>query len=180
MDEVTGENRKTHYAGRHLRFRTVGSWEYVERTRARNAVVIAALTDAGEVVLVEQYRPPVGRPVLELPAGLVGDGEGEEQEQAIAAARRELLEETGFTAREWSKVTSGPISPGLSTEMVDLLVAKGLERVEGGGGVDGEEEIAVHLVPLAEAHQWLEARRAKGVLVDPKVYAGLFFLLKRG
>ena len=171
--------KKVHYSGRHLRFCTVGHWEYVERTRAASAVVVAALTPAGEVVFVEQYRPPVGANVLELPAGLVGDGPEGSAEDPVEAARRELLEESGFTAAHWEFATKGPISPGLSTESIHLLVAGELKRANDGGGVHGEEEITVHLVRLEQAHPWLEERRAGGLLVDPKVYAGLFFLLAR-
>ncbi len=165
--------KEVHHTGRHLRFCTIGHWEYIERTRAESAVVVAALTPEREVVLVEQHRPPLQGQVIELPAGLVGDDGAEE---ALEAARRELLEETGFEAANWQFVTTGPISPGLSTETIHLLVATGLTRRNGGGGVHGES-IRVHLVSIAQAHPWLEARRSEGKLVDPKVYAGLFFLM---
>lgn len=165
--------------GRHLRFRRIGSWEYIERTRADLAVVIAALTPEGKVLLVEQYRPPIQSRTIELPAGLVGDGDGEDRQDVIEAARRELLEETGYEADSLEPVAEGPISPGLSNERIVLIVATGLRRVADGGGVENED-IVVHEVPLEELEAWIALRARAGVPTDPKVFAGLHFLGKRG
>jgi ADP-ribose pyrophosphatase len=161
------------YEGHHLRLVEDDGWEHVQRVGITGIVVLVPCTDDGRLVLVEQYRAPVGARVIEWPAGLAGDQVPDEPLQA--AAERELLEETGFRARNWRLVAVGPPSAGLSNEVVSVLLATGLERVGPGGG-DDDEEIEVHLVPRAEIDDWLEARFRQGVLVDPKVYAGLYFL----
>jgi ADP-ribose pyrophosphatase len=167
---------KTLGEGRFLRLKRMESgWEFVERTNCTWAVVIAALTDQREVVFVEQLRPPVGGPVIELPAGLIGDGAAQGDESWREAAERELEEETGFAAAELVEVARGPISPGLSTESIVLVRATGLRRISSGGGVKNEA-ITIHLVPLPDVDQWLARRAADGALVDPKLYAGLYFL----
>lgn len=161
--------------GRFLRLAVRDGWEFATRQRGVRAVVaIVAITDAREIVLVEQHRRSVERRVIELPAGLVGDEPGHEHEPIADAARRELLEETGFDAREWRHVGGGPPSCGMSDEVVDIYLATGLSRIGEGGGVAGED-IRVHVVPLAEADAWLRARMAEGLMVDPKTWAGLFF-----
>ena len=97
-----------------------GGWEWVERVNATGAAVIAAVTDDRRLVLVEQYRVPMGQRVIDLPAGLVGDEPGGAHEPMIEAARRELLEETGYEADRLDCVVSGPASPGLTTEVYTL------------------------------------------------------------
>ena len=84
--------------GRWLRLIDDGGWEYAERTGSRGVAVIVAVTDAAELLLVEQYRHAVKARVIEPPAGLVGDLAGHADEDASAAARRELREETGIEA----------------------------------------------------------------------------------
>ena len=149
-------------------------WEYVRRTMANGAVVIIAVTDTGELVLVEQTRIPLQGKSIELPAGIVGDSEAHAGEAFETAALRELLEETGFRASRAEIVTQGPTAAGFSSEMLTLVRVHGLVREHGGGGVDGED-ITVHLVPLPAVHGWLEARRAEGYFIEPRIYAGLWF-----
>lgn len=154
--------------GSFLRLKRQGIWEYVERTRATSAVVIVAVTPEDRLLLVEQYRPSVAGLVLELPAGLVGDEcEGETVE---AAAQRELCEETGYVADEFEHLLRGPISAGLSNEMIDVVRAIRPRRVGLGGGV-GDERITVREVGIQNAGTWLGEQK---VLVDPKVYLGLY------
>lgn len=162
------------YEGRFLQVKRREHWEYVERAHARAAVVLVAVTDAGEILLVEQPRLPVDTAVIELPAGLVGDIEGEEDESPATAAARELEEETGYTAEELIFVMAGPPSAGLANEHTAFYLARGLTKTGEGGG-DDSEQITPHAVPLAEIRAWLRAREAEGMLVDPKVYAGLYF-----
>jgi ADP-ribose pyrophosphatase len=164
--------------GRFLRLVRRGNWEYADRTNAHGAVVILAVTDDGNLVLTEQFRIPLDRPTIEMPAGLAGDTPGDEAGNLKQAARRELLEETGYAAREMTCLISGPTSGGLSTEIITLFRATGLTKVAGGGGID-QEAIQVHEIPLASAHAWLASRMAAGVLVDPKVFAGLYFAGQR-
>jgi ADP-ribose pyrophosphatase len=162
------------YCGKYLQFIVDQRWEYVDRINAAAVVVIVAVTDDDEWLLVEQYRAPVGRNVIEMPAGLVGDIPGEEDEAIFTAAKRELLEETGYEAGKVVFLTAGPPSSGQSTEIVHLYLATQLRKIHDGGG-DGTENITVHHVPLAQAEQWLQDIAAKGYAVDPKNYSGLFF-----
>ena len=156
--------------GRFLSLRNRDGWEFVERTNASAIVAIVAVTPNDELVLVEQFRPPVNARVIELPAGLVGDVEGDDSIEE--AGRRELLEETGYAAGKVSTLFRGPISAGLSTEILTVVRAESL-RLEGpGGGVDGED-IQVHLIKTADVKRWL---LASAVMVDPKVFAALAFL----
>jgi len=165
--EILGE-------GKFLRLRRKGRWEIAERVNASGGVVIVAITASREMILVEQYRIPVEARVIELPAGLVGDEPGQEDEALKSAALRELEEETGYTADTLLHLLRGPTTAGLSSEQVDLFLARGVRRMGGGGGVDGEE-ITVHCVRLDGMEAWLENCQSRGLLVDPKVYAGLYF-----
>lgn len=166
-------SEKIHYSGRFLGLKERDCWEYAYRTNASGVVVIVPVTDAGELVLVEQYRIPVKSRVLELPAGLVGDN-GDTDEAFETAALRELIEETGYHAGTLKKLLCSPSTPGMADEMITIFFASGLERVGPGGG-DGNEDITVHHVPLDSAVNWLEARMAEGIMLDPKIYAGLFW-----
>jgi ADP-ribose pyrophosphatase len=163
------------WEGKHLRVLKSGHWEFVERIHATGAVVIAAVTDEGDLILTEQHRPPVSNRVIELPAGLAGDIAGHETEELAAAARRELLEETGYEAREMIWLAAGPPSAGLSSEIVNFFRATGL-RCAGAGGGDDHEDIQIHKIPLRGVRDWLVQRVAEGLLVDPKVYVGLYFI----
>lgn len=163
------------FEGDYVRLCRVDSWEYVERVNARGAVVIVAVTPDRELLLVEQPRAPMGGPVIELPAGLVGDIAGEEDEQMTVAAGRELEEETGYRAARFEFLTAGPPSAGLAGEVLSFYRAHELTRVGQGGG-DESEDITVHAVPLANLESWLEERRERGIWVDPKVYSGLYFI----
>jgi ADP-ribose pyrophosphatase len=164
----------TLYEGRFLRMVRQGRWEYVQRTKASAVVAIIATTPAHEILLIEQPRVPLGSSIIELPAGLVGDDIGHEDEPLIDAAKRELDEETGYSALTWSVLTRGPTSAGLTNEVITLLRASDAMRTGTGGGVAGEQ-ITVHAIPLTTVSTWLAAREKTGQLVDPKVYAGLWF-----
>jgi len=160
-------------SGRYLRLVKRGRWEYAERTNASSAVIVVAVTPEDKVVFVEQYRVPVQCASIEMPAGLVGDlGEIESVETAAA---RELIEETGWEAERIEFLMSGPSSSGMSNEMIAFVRAHGLSRVGEGGG-DESENIRVHEVPRAEVAPWLAGKLAEGYSIDPKLYAGLYFL----
>jgi len=152
-----------------------GHWEYVDRVNATGAALILAVTTGQKVLLVEQYRIPVHARTIELPAGIIGDEPGAGNESQAEAARRELLEETGYAAEKIEALTTGASCSGITTERVTLFRATGLRRVGQGGGV-AHEDITVHEVPLAEIVSWLEAKGKAGILIDPKVYAGLYFV----
>jgi ADP-ribose pyrophosphatase len=161
-------------SGKHLSLVREGGWEYATRPHVSGIVVIVAVTGAKKIVLIEQYRPPVKAHVIELPAGLAGDVPGEEHEELATAARRELLEETGYQAKQMELVAVGPPSAGMTDEVVTFFRASGLRKTGDGGG-DASEDIQVHLVPLAKAPAWLAARAAEGKMIDAKIYAGLYF-----
>jgi ADP-ribose pyrophosphatase len=162
-------------AGKYLRLVKRGHWEYADRHTCTGAVAIVAITEDRRLLLAEQYRIPLLKNVLELPAGLVGDVPGEQHEEMATAARRELVEETGYEAAEMRWLAAGPSSAGLTSEVVDFFLATGLKRVGAGGG-DQHENIVVHEVSLDVVPDWLAERAAAGVLIDPKVYAGLFLV----
>lgn len=166
---------ETLYAGDYLRLQRTHTWEFVQRVNARCAVVIVAVTPDNELLLVEQPRPAMGSPVLELPAGLVGDIAGEEDEAMAVAAARELEEETGYRPATLDYLAGGPPSPGLSDETLWFYRARNLTRIGNGGG-DASERITVHAVPLDSVGDWLAAREHEGLSVDPKIYAGLYFV----
>lgn len=166
-------NEKEHFTGRFLGMRERDGWEYACRTNASGVVGMVAVTDNQELVLVEQYRTPVECRVLELPAGLAGDG-GDRDEAFVVAAERELLEETGFKANSMEELLTCPTSSGLTDELITLYYASGLQRVGPGGGA-GSEDITVHLVKLSEAVEWLDRRSQEGFMIDPKIFAGLFW-----
>lgn len=169
--------KKTLHEGKYVRFVDLDGWEYVERLGASGVVIIIAVTDARRLVLVEQFRPAMGKQVIELPAGLAGDIEGQEDEAFIAAAHRELIEETGYQAEEMVIVAEGPPSAGLATEILTLIEARGLKKVGEGGG-DESEDIIVHEVPLDDVVPWLEEQAGTGRAIDIKIYGGLFFALR--
>jgi ADP-ribose pyrophosphatase len=159
--------------GRYLRLVRSGRWEYAERTNASSAVIVVAVTPEDRVLFVEQYRVPVRCASIEMPAGLVGDlGEAESVE---VAAKRELEEETGWRAERIEFLMAGPSSSGMSNEMIAFVRAHGLQRVGEGGG-DASENIRVHEIPRSEAAAWLAGKMTEGYSIDPKLYAGLYFL----
>lgn len=163
------------HRGRFLELLKDGRWEYAQRVNARGAVFVVAVTPAGELVLVEQYRVPVHERTLELPAGIYGDEDSAAHETPEQCALRELEEETGYRASRAKLLFSGPVAPGLTSEILFMVRARGLEKVHPGGGIGGEN-ITVHTVPLTEIDGWLERKRREGLLVEPRIYAGLYFL----
>ncbi len=163
------------YAGRWLRMMKRGRWEYAERTNPGGGVIIVAVTADDKILFVEQWREAVGSKTIEMPAGLVGDLVGNASESAIAAADRELIEETGYRAERVDFLMAGPSSAGMSNEIIAFVRAHGLTRVQQGGG-DSTENIIVHEIPRAEAAHWLLQKSREGYSIDPKLFAGLYFL----
>ena len=160
---------ETRWEGRFVTVKQQGNWEYVSRSRGIHAAVILAIDEGGDgrhVILVEQYRVPMGKNCLELPAGLVGDDVAGEASEL--AAQRELEEETGYRAANWRTVGEFFSSPGMVSESFTLLVATGLTKVGEGGGVDSED-IAVHRVPLDGIADFVAAKRAEGCGIDVRV-----------
>jgi len=173
MAGQTDEPERTVWEGRYIAAKTRGRWEYVSRTRNVGAAVILAIDEGpfGEaqdrhVLLVEQYRVPLGRLCIELPAGLIGD---EDESEAVAdAAARELEEETGYRPSRMTDLGFYYSSPGMVSEGFTLLRAEGLTKVSDGGGVEGED-IVVHRVGLAQVPAFIAAKRAEGYAIDVKL-----------
>lgn len=172
MDEI-----KTLFNGQYLRMQCRDRWEYAERTNPGGAVIIIAVTSENNLLFVEQFRVPLQSKAIEMPAGLVGDNAGGENEHVLEAAKRELLEETGYVAGRIEYIMSGPSSSGMSNEIVAFVRAYDLTRVHAGGG-DETENIIVHEIPCADAAQWLWQKMREGYSIDPKLFAGLYFLEK--
>ncbi len=145
-----------------------GRWEYVGRPRNIRAAVILAVDEDDHVLLVEQYRVPLGRNCIELPAGLIGDEDGAEGEDPLAAAGRELEEETGYRAARLEDLGTYWSSPGMVSESFTLVRARGLSKVSAGGGV-GDENIVVHRVRLADIGNFVAEKRREGCGIDVRM-----------
>lgn len=164
---------ETLYEGQYLRLKRQGRWEYAERTNASSAVIIIAVTPDNKLLFVEQFRIPLNANCIEMPAGLVGDLDARDTMEN--AAKRELLEETGWQTEEVKVLMVGPSSSGMSNEQVAFVRARKLTRIHAGGG-DETENITVHEVPVDEAPKWLAQKMAEGYAMDPKLWAGLWLL----
>ena len=129
------------------------------------AVMIVALLDDGRVVLERQYRYPMHAVMIEFPAGKLDVGEA-----SLACAQRELLEETGYTAREWAKV--GVLHPVISysTEFIDVWFARGLTL--GQRKLDAGEFLDVFTATPAELLDWC----GSGQVTDAKTLTGMLWL----
>jgi ADP-ribose pyrophosphatase len=133
-----------------------------EFLRHPGAVAVVPLLDDGRMVLVRQFRYPVGRTLLEFPAGKLDAGE-----DALACAQRELREETGYTAREWAFACEIHNAAAYSSESIWLYFARGLEP--GPQNLDEGEFVEV----VAVAPEELDALAARGELPDVKTLIGL-------
>ncbi len=147
-------------------------WEAVERVNCAGIVAIVPVTDEGEMILIRQFRPPVDNCVVEFPAGLNDRGESIEE-----AAFRELLEETGYEAKEMIFLAKGPLSSGSSREILTVYLAKGLV-FKGIGQRDETEDIEVLKVPVESVYETLSKLSEDGDLVDLKIY-GFIELAKK-
>jgi ADP-ribose pyrophosphatase len=131
------------------------------------AVAVLAVTDAGELVMERQYRYPLGRDMIEIPAGKIDPGE-----DPLSTARRELQEETGYTASEWTHVATINIAIAYSDEHIEIYLAKGLKQEK--ARLDDEEFLEVFTLPLATALDWVR----EGRITDAKTVSGLFWAEK--
>lgn len=162
------------YKGKFLNLVRNNNWEYVQRNASDVVIIIPVLGDA--IFLIKEYREPLGKIVVGLPAGLVGDKPGQESEDIFAAARRELEEEIGWTSKGLELVAANlPSSPGLSDETFNLFIARGLTKVSEGGG-DETEEIEPVLISIDMLPIQIEDWKKEGYSIDPKIYMALYFL----
>lgn len=138
-------------------------WEAVDRTTGADIVSVIPVTKNGEIILIEQFRPPVSKMVIEFPAGLCDKDENLEN-----AALRELQEETGYQSNDIQKLFAGPVSSGLSSEYLNVFLAIDLVFV---GKKDGREErgITVYKILMESVSEWLDKKETEGILVDVKI-----------
>lgn len=162
----------TLYESKWLGLYRTGTWDYVRRPNSLACVGILAITPNDEIVLIEQFRIPVGKTVIEIPAGLVGDEPEFAGESLAQTAERELTEETGYKAGKIEEILASPTSAGMTPEFTHLFLASDLTKVAEGGGVSGEN-ITSHLVPLNELRGFLAARQTEGTAIDFKIHASL-------
>ena len=147
-------------------------WEAVRRRNCDGIVAVVPFTGDGQVVLVKQFRPPVGKYVVEFPAGL-----RDREETLMETARRELLEETGYGAGLMTEVANGPLSAGASTELLTVYVASRCVYA-GRQRLDPNEEIEIIKLPVEGFLERIGALENANTLIDLKLY-GLFVLAAR-
>ena len=131
------------------------------------AVVVIPLLDNGDVVMERQFRYPLRRDLYELPAGKL-----DPDENPLSCGQRELLEETGYVARQWRFVATIHPCIGYSDESISLYLAEGLSL--GQHQRDGDEFLEIFTIPLAEALEWVRTGR----ITDVKTVIGLFWAEK--
>ncbi len=144
-------------------------WEAVERVNCNGVVAIIPVTADEEVLLVRQFRPVVNNFVIEFPAGLNDKGEN-----AVDAAKRELIEETGYSAQDFILIAKGPLSSGMSAEMMDVFIAKNAFmaplQLQALYKIEGTESIEIIKTPLRRVYYALEDCRKRGDFIDLKIY----------
>ena len=179
-------NKRTVWEGSFLRVLNIDytdkagslrTWEAVERVNCRGIVSIVPLTADGDILFVRQFRPVMDGFVVEFPAGL-----NDRDESLQEAARRELVEETGCNAEEFILLAEGPISSGLSTEVLTVFLAKSVtpapDRLRQLYLPDESEDIEIIRMPLSAMYERLAAFRERGDFIDLKIY-GLAELAKK-
>ncbi|HSB52190.1 MAG TPA: NUDIX hydrolase [Dissulfurispiraceae bacterium] len=148
---------------------TPRDWEAVERLNCSGIVAVVPVTSDGELLLVRQFRPVLDNFVIEFPAGLSDKGES-----LIEAARRELIEETGYTTERLSYLTEGPISSGISTEILTVFLAKDTRQadqdVKRRYPPEEIEQITLIRSPFSRVYEDLQIAREKGDYVDIKIF----------
>jgi ADP-ribose pyrophosphatase len=136
-----------------------------EFMRHPGAVMVAALTEGNEVVLERQFRYPLQRSFIEMPAGKLEEGES-----PLACGQRELQEETGYRAAHWDFLGAFHNAIGYSNEQISVYLARGLEYV--GGNSDAGEVLEVFTAPLDDLLEWI----ARGRVTDGKTIIGAYWL----
>jgi len=172
MKKIEYVNQNILALGRHLNFISDyvmlpnGKYSNREYLAAKaEAVVVAALDNKRQVVLVKQYRYPVKNEVWELPAGVI-----DSNETIIKTAERELKEETGYSSTNFKHLISFYASPGISTEVLHLVLAWDIKL--GKQKLDEEENIEVIKIPLYKAKEWI----LTGKIRDAKTIIGVLSL----
>ncbi|MBF0320100.1 MAG: NUDIX hydrolase [Nitrospirae bacterium] len=173
--------KKTSWSGRFLRAIQIDiensmgvkfTWEAFERQNCNGIIAVVPITTDGCAIVVKQFRPPVGKYVVEFPAGL-----NDQDESLVEVAHRELLEETGCTAGRLIHIATGPLSSGASTEVLTVYAALDV-AVSTGQSLDPHEEIEIIKLPIEDFYEHLYALQNEDTYIDLKLY-GLFELAKR-
>lgn len=181
MNEFKIIDKKTLWEGEYLRTVRITYkggegvlryWEAVERVNCDGIVAIVPVTKDRYVILVRQFRPPVNSYVIEFPAGL-----NDMNEPLETVALRELLEETGYRADKLVFLAKGPLSTGLSKEILTVYLASGAE-LDTAQERDEAEDIEVLKVPIAAVNKALTILEKQGDLIDLKI-PGLLELAKK-
>ncbi len=153
------------------------NWEAVERVNCNGIIAVVPVTKNGELLLIRQFRPVVNNFVIEFPAGL-----NDKNESLVDAAKRELIEETGYSADDFMFLCEGPLSSGLSTEILSVFLAKdavpATSELKQRYLADETEDIEIIKTPISELHNALENFRKSGDYIDLKIY-GLVELAKK-
>lgn len=174
-------NKETLWEGKFLRIVHISfidkdgklrKWEAVERIKSKGIVIVIPITPEGEFVFIRQFRPVFGSYVIEFPAGL-----NDKKEELIDVAKRELIEETGLLSDDIIFLVEGPVSSGLSTEVITVYIAKNVkeahDELKKQYPPDDTESIEVLKIPHEKAFEFLEKQRLKGDLIDLKIYGFL-------
>lgn len=171
-------DKKTVWEGKFLRALIIAyrdktgdirNWEAVERVNCSGIVAVIPVTIDGEFLLIRQFRPVVNNFVIEFPAGL-----NDKEESLIEAAKRELIEETGYNAKELIFLADGPVSSGMSTEMLTVFLAKNAcpapSDIKEKYPADESESIEIIKTPIPKIYETLESYRKNGDYIDLKIY----------
>ncbi len=165
---------KVLYEGNYIVLKDRNGWEFMTRPNCNGVVFVLPITNEGDFVLIEQFRPPMDCNVIEICAGLSGDVPGQGDESPYESANRELLEECGYEAKNMTMVCEGPISQGSSDIFSYFFIATDLTKMDTGGG-DESEDIIVHHVKPANIFSFLFDQKTEGKMIDPKIFTALFF-----
>ena len=155
------------------------NWEFALRPNSSACVTILPITDAGEIILVEQFRVPTQTRVIEVPAGLVGDEPEFIGESLAESAGRELIEETGYKAGKITPLIATPTSAGMTPEHTHMFAATQMKKVGSGGGVAGED-IIVHTIPFSKLNDFLAKKESEGFGIDFKIHASIYLAQSKG
>lgn len=150
----------------------IRQWEAVERVNCNGIVIVIPVTKEKEFVFIRQFRPVLGGYVVEFPAGL-----NDRKESLIEVAKRELIEETGLFTDEIIFLAEGPVSSGLSTEILTVFIAKNVreasEELRKNYPPDESENIEVLKISINEVFERLNELKTQGNYLDLKIFGFL-------
>ena len=156
----------------------VRTWEGVERVNCEGIVAKIPITTDGDILVIRKYSPTLNNFVIELPAGLNDKGE-----TLIEAAKRELIEETGYMSENLELIAEGPVSTGLSTETMSVFLATEVvpatPQLVAQYPMDESEDIELIKTPLSTAYEKVEELCRAGNIADLKMYGFIALAQKK-